>query len=484
MPLKFLTISHPHGIAAEYWGMRGATSPESRSTGCLSKAPTPRQVRHRLPQLFTAAVRRRGHVRQELQRSNPPGRGPRLARRRARRRGHHLDREPAQRRSRANSSLDQYLAVEKGLGAATRRSNIVLGVGDDTPTPGTRFRTARRDAASVNSSRRSRPSITSSAASSSRTTRQGREGSGGATLGQSVIDDVRDDCNRLRTRLAPVEQQKMDQQLASIRDLEKTSHHHVGRGLLVRADAARPATIPADLTKLMRFNGGEPTFDVVTTLFVDMLAQAFACDITRFGTLVLNDLPWDSATTPRPTRSARACHPTSTTRWRTSTRPWLRLGRQAGRPGDADHLAPPGQVQQVRLRQGRAVDAEARRLGALDNILIYATSEIGNPSVTHRPRCRPCWRGAPTCRSEFGRRFKLTPDCAPPNDSCKPHDPKFAIGANNHLLVSIAQAFGVRTDSVWQRPQQHLHHRSPLGPDLILAVTGSARKPSDARWPC
>ena len=45
----------------------------------------------------------------------------------------------------------------------------------------------------------------------------------------------------------------------------------------------------------MRYNGGEPTFDVVSTLFVDMLAQAFACDITRFGTLVLNDLPWDSA---------------------------------------------------------------------------------------------------------------------------------------------------------------------------------------------
>jgi hypothetical protein len=24
------------------------------------------------------------------------------------------------------------------------------------------------------------------------------------------------------------------------------------------------------------------------------MAQAFACDITRFGTLVMNDLPWDS----------------------------------------------------------------------------------------------------------------------------------------------------------------------------------------------
>ena len=36
-------------------------------------------------------------------------------------------------------------------------------------------------------------------------------------LGQSVVDAVREDCNRLRTRLAPPEQQK-----AAIRDLEKS----------------------------------------------------------------------------------------------------------------------------------------------------------------------------------------------------------------------------------------------------------------------
>jgi hypothetical protein len=52
----------------------------------------------------------------------------------------------------------------------------------------------------------------------------------------------------------------------------------------------------------------------------------------------------------------------------------------------------------------------------------------------------------------FGRRVQLTPDCAPPNDSCKPRDAKFASGASNHLLVSIAQAMGADTDSFGTGP--------------------------------
>jgi hypothetical protein len=46
----------------------------------------------------------------------------------------------------------------------------------------------------------------------------------------------------------------------------------------------------------------------------------------------------------------------------------------------------------------------------------------------------------------------MTPDCAPPNDSCKVRDTKFAAGANNHLLVSIAQAFGVDVDAFGTGP--------------------------------
>jgi hypothetical protein len=47
---------------------------------------------------------------------------------------------------------------------------------------------------------------------------------------------------------------------------------------------------------------------------------------------------------------------------------------------------------------------------------------------------------------------QLGPDCAPPNDSCNVRDAAYASGANNHLLVSIAQAFGVETDSFGKGP--------------------------------
>jgi hypothetical protein len=52
----------------------------------------------------------------------------------------------------------------------------------------------------------------------------------------------------------------------------------------------------------------------------------------------------------------------------------------------------------------------------------------------------------------FGRRLRLTPDCLTPNDSCNPRTAAYASGANNHLLVSIAQAFGVEIDRFGSNP--------------------------------
>ena len=37
MPLKLMAISHPHGIANEYWGMRSPTSPDIMVDGLSMK---------------------------------------------------------------------------------------------------------------------------------------------------------------------------------------------------------------------------------------------------------------------------------------------------------------------------------------------------------------------------------------------------------------------------------------------------------------
>src|SRR6185369_15160232 len=87
------------------------------------------------------------------------------------------------------------------------------------------------------------------------------------------------------------------------------------------------------------------------------------------------------------------------------------------------------------------------QLGALDSTLLYVTSEMGNPSLHSSASVPTVLAGGASVPFRFGRRLKLDPDCAPPNDSCMAHDAKFANGANNHLLVSIAQAFGVNINS-------------------------------------
>jgi hypothetical protein len=60
--------------------------------------------------------------------------------------------------------------------------------------------------------------------------------------------------------------------------------------------------------------------------------------------------------------------------------------------------------------------------------------------------------GGVTGRFRMGRRLKVPADCPSSNLSCKPGDGVFNGTANNHLLVSIAQAFGVAIESFGTQP--------------------------------
>ena len=52
----------------------------------------------------------------------------------------------------------------------------------------------------------------------------------------------------------------------------------------------------------------------------------------------------------------------------------------------------------------------------------------------------------------MGRRLRVAADCPSSNLACRPGDPEFSGTANNHLLVSIARAFGVPIDSFGTQP--------------------------------
>jgi hypothetical protein len=451
LPLKLITISAPHGVAAEYWNMRRSDGPAITLDG-LSLQGTDTETSFDITypncslQPFDDAATYGKSFKDRLLTIE----GLDLASD-----GHDavasiLTGSPLNNGTPANSSLDQFLAVEKGLGASTRRSNMVLCVGDNGIHAGN---TLSYSAGGVGVGKIISPYdafdfLFSGFAPAADTAGQAAAQRRNA-LGQSVIDYVRADVTRLRGRLAPVEQQKMDQHLASLRDLEKSFSAMTSAGASCTVPT-RPAAgdFPSDVGKLLRFNGGEPTFDAVTTFFIDLLAQGLACDVTRFATLVMNDLPWDVA------------HNASTDS----------LG--LGLPSDFHNLvahkyAPPGYDWQGKLAQkgdqttwlplakyNKYVYGKVARLmqkldglGALDSVLIYITSEMGNPSLHSSATVPTVLAGGKNVPFRFGRRLKIAPDCAPANDSCSAHDVKFASGANNHLLVSIAQAFGVQVNS-------------------------------------
>lgn len=455
LPLKLITISHPHGIASEYFGMRTPLSPNIPVEG-LSLRGTDTETSFDIaypncslqpfddPATYGKSFKDRLLLIEGLDLASD---------------GHDavasiLTGSPLTGGAPANSSLDQYLAVEMGLGAATRKSNVVLAVGSPDTYPGSTLSYSKGgvgvgkiisplDAFDYLFGGFVPPTDAAGQAALARKN----------ALGQSVVDYVREDCNRLRARLAPVEQQKMDQHLASIRDLEKTFAGMSGAACAAVPKRPSAADFPVDLSKLVRFNGGEPTFDVVTTFFVDLLAQAFACDVTRFGTLVLNDLPWDSAANAQ---TDSLGYGLSSDLHNNVAHKYISYGfdweGKLGATGDASTWLPLAKYNKYVYSKVARLLQKLDEQGALDSTLVYVTSELGNPNLHSSASAPTVLAGGKNVPFRFGRRVQLTPDCAPPNDSCKPRDAKFASGANNHLLVSIAQAFGAETDAFGSSP--------------------------------
>lgn len=455
LPLKFLTVSHPHGVASEYWNMRSPTAPDIAVEGLsLRGSDTETSFDIAYPncslQPFDDAATYGKSFKDRLLLIE----GLDLAAD-----GHDavasiLTGSPLTAGLPGNSSLDQYLAVEMGLGASTLRNNVVLCVGDPNPHAAI---TLSYGAGGVGLSKIISPfeafdylfsgfAPPDDAAGQAALARRN-------ALGQSVIDYVREDCNRLRGRLAPPEQLKLDQHLASIRDLEKSFGGLSGAACSTLPTRPSEADFPGDPSKLMRFNGGEPTFDVVTNLFVDLIAQGFACDVTRFGTLVLNDLPWDVASNAKTDSLGYGLssdfHNEVAHKYASRGFDWE---GKLSQPGDPATWLPLAKYNKYVHSKVARLMQRLDELGAFDSTLIYVTSELGNPNLHSSASVPTLLAGGANVPFRFGRRLQIGPDCAPPNDSCKVRDAAYASGANNHLLVSIAQAFGVEVDSFGKGP--------------------------------
>src|SRR6185436_21011061 len=80
--------------------------------------------------------------------------------------------------------------------------------------------------------------------------------------------------------------------------------------------------------------------------------------------------------------------------------------------------------------------------GLLDSTLVFMSSDLGDPA-RHSVRNVPTLlAGGAQGRLKMGRRIVLGSECPSSDYDCA--SPRFT--ANNKLLVTIAQAFGVQTD--------------------------------------
>jgi hypothetical protein len=353
-----------------------------------------------------------------------------------------------------NSSLDQYMAVERKLGMSTRVTSIAVGVGDDGTQAGLTlsygpggaplpkiidpvqaFNTLFSGYAPTNDP--------TAAAAAMRNRAKGR----------SIIDWVNKDVTRLRGRLAGMEQQKLDQHLDCLRDLEKQFAEPTTGGTMGGTCAVPGKPDPAQWSKdkLKRYNGGEPYFDVITNSFIELLTQAFACDVTRFATFFMADLSYSG----NPLGLNADNHGAVAHTYNGS-----QLGND-GHPvgnGDAASWVPLAKFNRYSYGKIALFMQKLAAAGVLDNTLIYASSDMGNPAL-HSTRNAPTVLagGAAGTKFRMGRRLKLAADCTT-NLWCSPTDAEFKASTNNHILVSIAQAFGLtdvtsfgtQTNSGWK----------------------------------
>jgi hypothetical protein len=191
--------------------------------------------------------------------------------------------------------------------------------------------------------------------------------------------------------------------------------------------------------KIKQYNGGEPYFDAIADAQIELLANAIACGVTHFGTLFLNDLSYDGNPLGLPADNhANVAHTYSASP----------IGDN-GRPGDGDPTTwlPLAKFNRYSYSKIAKLMQRLDALGALDNTLIYVASDMGNPSLHSTQNVPTVLAGGAGGKFRMGRHVKLGADCNDGTPWCAPGDATYVGVSNNHLLISIAQAFGVQVDT-------------------------------------
>ncbi|HKP64157.1 MAG TPA: DUF1552 domain-containing protein [Polyangiales bacterium] len=422
--LNFVCIYAPHGVSAEFWAQRGsdtATSFDIAYENCSLQPFDDAKTYGKSFKDKILIIEGLDHL------SNANGHdsaGTILT-------GSRIDgKKPL------NASLDQVLAVDKGLGMNNPVTSVSLGVGNDANDSGVTLSYGAggaplpkiidpQQAFELLFANLSVPNDTGAQA----------EAMHRRKVGQSILDFIRGEVGDLKPKLGASEQQKLDQHLTSLREIEKQLQGHAAPASCMLPGKPDASKFP----KLKQYNGGEPYFDAITDAQVDLLASALACGVTRFATLFMNDLSYEGNPLGLPADNhgsvAHTYNPSP-------------IGNN-GRPGDGAPATwlPLAKFNRYSYTKVARLMQRLDALGALDNTLIYVTSDMGNPSLHSTQNVPTLLCGGAAGKFRMGRRVRLGPDCNNNTPWCAPGEATFAGVSNNHLLVSIAQAFGVQLDS-------------------------------------
>jgi len=431
LPLKFITIYHPHGLSAEFWAMKGSDTETTFDIGYENCSLQPFDDAATYGKSFKDKLLVLEGIDLLSNANGHDTAGTILT-------GSTIDggaRRPA------NSSLDQYLAVTKGLGSETRITSVNLGVGNDATDPGLTLSYGDGgaplpkiiDPVAAFHLLFDGLAVSSNPADMAAAARKQK-------LGQSVVDYVRWDITRLRTGLAANEQQKLDQHLNALHEIEKQFTSGAVGGPVCAVPGSPDAS---KFPKLKQYNGGEPYFDAITDAHIDMLAQALACDVTRFGTLFLNDLSYAGNPLKLPADNHGAVAHT----YNAST-----VGNNnVTATGDPASWLPLAEFNKYCYTKVARLMQKLDQLGILDSTIIYVSSDMGNPALHSTRNVPTILAGGANGKFKMGRRLKLAADC-PSSDMWCEGRATYTPTANSKILISIAQAYGVDLNTFGTQP--------------------------------
>ena len=308
-----------------------------------------------------------------------------------------------------NASIDQYLAVEQGLGRSTPLTSLALGIGDARSDIGSNISYAAGgtpvpkliDPSELFDELFGKPLTGQARAALDRERR----------LGRSVLDFLQTDLEQLRQQSPAAERTKLEQHESSLREIEKRLS-----GIRPACDApfARSTT---QFARVKAHTGAEVDFDRVTDVMVDLLARAIACDLTRFATLFLADL----------SRSKLFPELPDDIHGQVAHRYHAQGDNSPGNPATWQRLALQNRYSYTKLARLMQRLDEA---GVLDHTLIYASSDMGDPARHSSRHVPTLLLGGAGGQFKLGRYLELDAARGTPN---------------NRVLVSICQAFGVST---------------------------------------